>query len=432
MKDKKNFWLYAMGRLVSLIGTGVQDIAVPLFILDLTGSGTAMGTFMIITTMPRLILVPIAGVIGDRVNRKLIMVWMDFGRGAVILCLAVLAVQNYITIPVLFVAQFLVSLMNALFSPATIAMLPDIVEDEDLTRANSILGTFNSLSLIVGPAMGGVICGLGGIKAAFLINGVSFIASGIGELFIRYQQETRKFGKVKDVIVDLREGIYFVMTHKGLLTLLVFALVLNFLAAPIFSVLVPYVMRIVIQFSSTQYGMLQTSLMVGVLTGNIIIGTLLAKSKVEKMLNVGLIAQSMIMLVFATLLFPQILEAFGYAKWSLFFALSLTFLFMGMFNAFVNTPITVELQRLAPTAFRARVFSIMGVTTQGIVPIGFGLMGIFLDRAPAYIVAFAILLIKLFFVLLFILKYSREVSKEFEHERRMRTASQNEAPRDEP
>ncbi|MBU7044892.1 MAG: MFS transporter, partial [Theionarchaea archaeon] len=94
MIDQRNFWLYAVGRLVSLIGTGVQDIAVPLFILDITRSGTAMGTFMIISMVPRLVLIPLAGVVGDRVNRKLIMVWMDFGRGAVILFLAFLAAQN--------------------------------------------------------------------------------------------------------------------------------------------------------------------------------------------------------------------------------------------------------------------------------------------------------------------------------------------------
>ncbi len=74
MTQWRNFWLYATGRLVSLIGTGIQDIAVPLFILDLTGSGTMMGSFMIITMVPRLILYPLAGVVGDRLNRKWIMI----------------------------------------------------------------------------------------------------------------------------------------------------------------------------------------------------------------------------------------------------------------------------------------------------------------------------------------------------------------------
>jgi DHA3 family macrolide efflux protein-like MFS transporter len=94
--------LYAAGRAVSVVGTNIQNIAVPLFILDLTGSGTVMGTFMIVSTVPRLIVYPIGGVVGDRVNRKWIMVWMDFGRGGLILLLALLAAKDYITVPLLF------------------------------------------------------------------------------------------------------------------------------------------------------------------------------------------------------------------------------------------------------------------------------------------------------------------------------------------
>jgi len=171
MKNRKNFWLYTTGLFISFIGSGVQDIALPLFILDVTGSGTAMGTFMIISTIPRFILYPLAGVVGDRVNRKQIMVWMDFGRGSIILLLAVLAARNVLTIPILFAAQFFVSIMNALFGPATLAMLPDIVKGEDLMRANSIVEAVSNFSYIVGPVLGGVIYGLGGIRVAFLVNG---------------------------------------------------------------------------------------------------------------------------------------------------------------------------------------------------------------------------------------------------------------------
>ncbi len=425
MKDRRNFLLYAMGRLVSLMGTGVQDVALPLFILDLTGSGTIMGTFMIITMAPRLILYPIAGVVGDRVNRKWIMVWTDFGRGAVILILALLATRDLITIPLLFGAQFVVSLMSALFGPATMAMLPDIVEEEDLTRANSTMGAINSISYIIGLALGGIIYGLGGIRVAFLINGVSFIGSGVSELFIKYHQKTKKLGKIHEVIEDLKEGIYFIKVHRGLLVLMIFALVINFLFNPLFAVLLPYVSRIVIKFSSEQYGMLQTSFMAGILIGNIIIGTLLAKSKVEKMLNRGLLAQMGFAFVFVALIFPQIVGRLGYASWTLFFALSLTFVFMGVFNAFVNTPIMVELQKLTPTEFRARIFSVIEVAAQGIVPIGFGIMGILLDLVPAYIIALTVVTILLLVILVFVFKYSKEVTEGFENKNANSLSSQS-------
>lgn len=414
MKERRNFWLYATGRLVSLIGSGVQDVAVPLYILFLTGSGTMMGTFMIITVVPRLILYPLAGVVGDRFNRKKIMVWMDFGRGALILLLAFLATENLVTIPVLFGAQFAISLMNALFGPATLAMLPDIVKEKDLLRANSIIGSVNSISYIVGPALGGIIYAFGGLEAAFLINGISFMASGVSELFIRYQQATKKFEKVGEVVTDLKEGVSFVKTHRGLLILLVFALIINFLISPIFGVLFPYVLVVVIQFSPEQFGMLQTTFMIGLLIGNIIIGTLLAKSRVETMLKRGLLIQSGIVFVFAGLIFPQAIEALGYNSWTLFSALSVTFILIGMFNAFVNTPLMVELQKLAPTAYRARIFSVLEVASQGVAPIGYGIVGILLDVAPAHLIALTLLVLMLLLVLVFVFKYFEEVCKEFE------------------
>ena len=414
MKERRNFWLYAVGRLVSLVGTGVQDIAVPLFILDITQSGTAMGTFMIISMAPRLVLVPLAGVVGDRVNRKLIMVWTDFGRGAVILLLAFLASQTLGTISVLLVAHFIRSFMNALFGPATMAMLPDIVKEEDLTRANSIIGAVNSLSGILGPVLGGIIYGLGGIQTAFLINGISFVASGISELFIKYEQITRKFEKVHEVVHDLKEGIFFVRTHRGLLILLVFALVTNFLMSPVFGVLVPYVLRIVMKFSSEQYGMIQTSFVIGLLIGNIIIGTLLAKARIAKMLNGGLLSETVFMAVFVGLIFPQVIGYLGYASWGLFSCLFVTFTLIGVFNAFVNTPLMVGMQRLTPTEFRARVFSVVEVVAQGVVPVGFGIVGILLDVAPAHMITLALFLLTLMVTLLFVFRYSQEVSRDLQ------------------
>ncbi len=413
---EKNFWLYTTGMAISFIGSGVQDIALPLFILDMTGSGAAMGTFMIITVVPRLLLYPVAGVMGDRVNRKWIMVSMDFGRGIVILVLAALAARALLSLYVLFFFQFGVSLMSTLFGPATIAMLPDIVNEEDLMRANSITESVSSFSYIVGPVLGGVIYGLGGVTLAFLVNSVSFLGSGMAELFIEYSQKTKKFEKITEVITDLREGITFIKIHKGLLILLVTGLVINVLVGPVLMVLIPYVLRVIIQFSPEQYGMLQTAFMVGALLGNVIIGSVLAKAKVEPLLTKGFIVQVTVMGVFVVLIFPHIIESLGYASWILFSAIFCTFIFLGASSAFVNTPINVGFQKLAPTEYRARVFSVSGVIIQGVVPLGYGIMGILLDIFPAHLIAAAMVILEFIVVFLFIFKYVKVVSSEFEQQ----------------
>jgi MFS family permease len=407
----RNFWLYSMGRLVSFVGTGVQDVALPLFILDLTGSGTLMGTFMIASMVPRLILYPVAGVIGDRLNRKWIMVWTDLGRGALILFLALLATRGVLTIPILFLAQLLISVMNALFGPATMAMIPDIVEDEELTKANSTLGGIDGLSMIVGPAMGGIIYGLGGIQTAFLVNGASFVASGISEIFIKYTQLTTELGTIRQVLGDLKEGLSFVKNTRALFVLIMFALAINAVASPLFMVHVPYVLRVVIGFSPRDFGIIQASFMAGLLIGNIILGTLYAKRRIEDLLNRGLLVLAVMIFVLAALIFPQTLGVLGYASMVTLVALTAAFVFAGVFNAFVNTPINVGLQRLAPAEFRARVFSVVGVGTQAVVPIGFGVMGFALDLFPSHLIALGVAIMSGVIIMVFVLRYSRVVSQ---------------------
>ncbi len=415
MKNR-NFWLYAAGGLFSATGSGVADVVIPLFILDSTGSGTAMVTFMIIGMVPRLILYPVAGVIGDRVNRKQIMVWMDFGRGAVGLLLALLAAQDYITVPILVGAQLVLSTMSVLSGPATIAMLPDIVEKEDLTRANSLLGAIHIPPTVGGAALGGILYGLGGIQVAFLINSILFVVSGVSKLFIRYLQKTEKFERVSEVITDLKEGISFIKVHRGILFLLVFSSVSSFLLAPIFSELVPYFMVIAIKFSAEQYSMIQTSLVAGMLIGYIIIATVLAKAKIEKMLKRGLLLEQVFNLAFAVLIFPLIIGILGYRSWTFFSLIFIVFILRGFFNAVVSISITVGLQKLAPTEFRARIFSVLGFISAGITPLGVGIMRILLNRASVHVIALTLFLLNLLAVLIFILKYLKRVSRDLEHQ----------------
>jgi len=412
MKERRNFWLFAAGRLVSLTGTGIHNVAVPLFILDLTGSGMVMGTFMIVFLAPRLVLYPLAGVVGDRFNRKWIMVWMDFGRSILLVVLAFLAFGDLISLPVLFGAQFFISIMDALFDPSTAAMLPDIVDEETLTRANSIVGAVDSFSHIVGPVIGGILYAMGGITIALLGNGLSFGISAVSELFIRYEQKTRKIERLKEVVNDLKEGFGFVRGNRGLLVFLILALVVNLFITPILTVLYPYVLRIVIQFSSEQYGLLQTSFVAGIFMGNLLIGSFFARSKIEKMLNRGLMAHIVLLFIFTSLIFPGSIEKLGNASWTNFLALFFTFILMGIFNAFVNTPLNVKFQRLVPTEYRARVFSVIGMTAQGVIPIGFAVMGVLLDLTSPHVIALVFSVILFIEILIFVLKYSREVTEE--------------------
>ncbi|HRW92625.1 MAG TPA: MFS transporter [Thermotogota bacterium] len=379
----RNFWYYTMGRLVSLLGSGIQQVAIPLYILDLTGSGTVMGTFVFLTTLPRILFSPFGGVLGDRFDRKKIMVYMDLLRGGLILFLALMAGMESLTITILMAVQFLVSTSDIIFDPATQAMLADIVPMDKLPRANSVVQAVNSMSYIIGPALGGILYGFFGIKVVFLANGISFVASAVSECFIRYQQTTSKSQfTLKSALVDIKEGFAFLPKVKGLLLLLFFAMLSNFLIAPLFGVVFPFFTREVIGFSGQQFGFLETAWVVGILLGNVLLGTLLVKKSQEKLFKTGLIVETVFFPLFFVYSLGPVLGFFGGPTWLFFAVIAGTNAIIGTFNALVNTPLMTLFQKKTPTEFRSRVFAVIALLAQLTTPLGAILYGLALDRFP--------------------------------------------------
>lgn len=291
--QKRNLSLFISGRLISLIGSGIQMIAIPLFILDYTGSGTLMGVFTMLSMIPMLLVSPLAGVLGDRWNRKGIAIYTDFGRGMIIMLLAWLAFYNRINITILFTVQIFISVMDGLFNTATAAMLADLVDPEDFNRANASKSAVDCLSMIIGPVVGGIIYGISGIQMVFFLNALSFILSALCEIFIFYRMPLQNKAKLKicSFITENRDALSFINNYKGLQQLFIFFMITNFLVAPIIMVVFPYILKKGIGFTSQQYGYIMTSFVAGLLIGNVLIGSLLAKARAGIMVKTGLLIQ---------------------------------------------------------------------------------------------------------------------------------------------
>lgn len=386
MKKNKNLWMFLGGRFISLIGSGIQMIALPLYILDLTGSGTLMGIFSVMTLVPALVAAPISGIIGDRKNRRNIMIAMDMARGLLIILCGILAMAGSFNIYILFSIQIFISVMDSLFNSSSSALLPDLISKDELIEANSAKGGFDAASLILGPALGGVIYGIWGIKMVFYINGFSFLTSALFSLFISYNKEIYKKEKInlKIFIRENSQVLKFITVKKGLLQLFTFAMISNLLLAPLFDIIMPYVLKKEIGFASQQYGYIMGFYTAGILLGNIGISIYFKKLCLKKLMKTGLIIETIVTAIVSILLFPKIVNIYGGAAWSLFISISLCCGVMGFFNAFVNTPISTNLQNLVPDEMRSRFFSILGMFSQGAVPIGSLIFGILLDSMKYY------------------------------------------------
>ncbi|AZR72461.1 hypothetical protein BBF96_03130 [Anoxybacter fermentans] len=153
--------------------------------LDLFDSGLALGILMMFATLPGVIFGPFSGVLVDRVNRKKLIIIMDFVRGIIILVLTQLLLLDRLLYLNLLIGTFLMSICSTIFNPAISALISNLVDDENLSKANSLENLSRNLTGILGAALGGLLLGFYGVAGIFFLNGISFLLSAILEIYIQ-------------------------------------------------------------------------------------------------------------------------------------------------------------------------------------------------------------------------------------------------------
>src|SRR5215204_7500751 len=157
-----------IGQGTSFVGDAVSMVALVVLVFQITESASAVGGALVARLLPT-IASPLAGVLADRVNRRVVLVASDLARA--ILVLGLVFARDLVTI---YVLVFLMGLARTLFNPTIRAAFPSVVGGGDLTRANALIsGTF-SVSETVGPALGGLLVATVGIDAAFVLDAVIF------------------------------------------------------------------------------------------------------------------------------------------------------------------------------------------------------------------------------------------------------------------
>ena len=172
--------------------------------------------------------------------------------------------------------------------------------------------------------------------------------------------------------------------------LFLFAMFSNFLIVPVIVVAFPFLFKKVIGFSSQQYGYLMTTFMAGALLGNLLLGSLLAKARSGRLMKLGLLVQGILFIGLMILVFPAAIALFPGPGWTLFGVIAAGFVLTGIFNAFVNTPLNTNLQKMVPAGMRSRFFAVLGLIAQLAVPVGSVIYGFLLDRLPPHLFLLAV------------------------------------------
>jgi len=370
----RNFFLLWQGQFVSQLGSQAFAIAMMFWIKHQTGSASLMGLLLMLSTLPSVILSPLAGTFADRHSRKKIIVWCDVINGLTVLTLAGLLIikpnATELGIIWLFVVSLFASTIATFFRPAISASIPDLVPTDKVAGANSMNQFSLQLAAFIGQGSGGVLYRILGAPMLFLIDGISYLLSALSESFITIPQIIPEKAKnwrdtVKQFKVDTIEGLRYVVNNKGLRSLFLIAALLNFFIVP-FMVLMPFFVEDFLHGTTDWFGYLMAAFGVGAMIGYTIAGTIKLRGEVRA-----------IMIITAIILFcaSMVLLANTRSLWTSLFI----WVVVGLLNGFININIATILQLSTPTDIRGRVFGLLTTLSSGLTPIAMGLSGVVAD-----------------------------------------------------
>lgn len=370
----KNFVLLWQGQFVSQLGTQAFTIAMMFWIKHATGSATIMGTIMMISMLPMVIMSPFGGTFADRHSRRAIIVVCDLIRGVAVVSLAILIftapdASNLIVVWLTFVAV-LSGVVSAFFMPAIKAAIPSIVPADKVAAANSFNEGSFEISTLVGQGIGGVLYRVLGAPVLFLIDGVTFLYSAVSELFMKIPQTIPEKGRgwreeMRQFDAETREGLRFVWQRVGMRNLFLAAAVLNFFSMPFF-ILFPFFVEDVLGASPDWYGFLLAGFGGGSLLGYVFISSIRVSGRTRsKMLVVFLVLVSACMGAMGFVDKPAVCLALMTAA--------------GFVSGVFNITTLTLIQLGTPEEMRGRMFGLLNTLIMGLAPISMGLTGVVAD-----------------------------------------------------
>ncbi len=393
--SSRNFRLYFVGQIVSMIGTWLQMVAQGWLVYDMTHSAFWTGATAAASSLPTLFLSLLGGVIVDRYDRKTILLWTQSASMLLAFVLGIFTLTGIVTVTIIMVLAFLLGCVAAVATPAVQAFLSEMVDRDQLHSAVALNAAIFNASRVIGPAIAGLTIAWIGTGGAFIANGLSYIAVIVALLAIRTAVPWKKPQVHQPPLQSIREGIVYTWEHPLLRTIIMFVSVISIFGWSFMSML-PVVARDTYKLGSDGMGYLYSAFGIGSLAGTVFVSMSSGKIRTSLMV-VGGIA-----------VFSLGLCAFTFAADE---RIALVFLFIagvGMLSAFATMTATV--QRLVEDRYRGRVMSIYLMVLMGFMPLGNLQVG-FLSEHFGTAVAIRIGSIVVLVATLFLIAYSKEIEK---------------------
>lgn len=383
MKSKlwnRNFAILWQGQLISDFGNAAFAVTLGFWVLERTGGNTAlMGIVEAAFAIPGVLLGPFAGTLADRLNRKWIIIAADFIRGILFTAMGAMLLFDIFPFWAIYPLAILSGACGAFFSPAISSSIPEIVDRDELSKANSARGLSTSLSNLLGNSLGGWLFSTLKAPLLILLNGLSFLYASITQLFMKMpfvQRETQKQNILKEMI----DGMKYTFGSKGIRTIIFTSMFINFFAVVGLTLLTP-LFQSTPEFGVAKYGYTMGCMMAGAVIGMLILSVV----KIKPGQRASLFGTSVMIMVCA-------LVPVGFLK-NVVWMFPLAFI-AGITNAIVNMMLQTILQTTVPSAYMGKVFGVLGTVMQSLQPIAMAISGIvasIVGLRPTIICTFSLL-----------------------------------------
>lgn len=379
----KDFRLVIIGQIISLFGNAAIRFSLPLYLLNITGSSALYGTVTACAFIPTILLSPIGGIIADRVNKRNIMVVLDFFTAAIVIAFSLL-MESVNIVVLLTIALMLLYGIAGAYQPSVQASIPALVSEENYMAANSVINAVSSLANLLGPVLGGILYSVYGLKPVLLVCIVCFVISAVMEIFIKipFQKQTSDGSILNIAKKDFVESIRFIYKEKPIIGKgLLIVCAINLFMSSMIIVGLPYLVTEVLDFDSVWAnqlcGFAQGALAVGGLAGGVCAGVFGKRLNIQKAGN--------LLAVCALTVFPMgiSLMLFSFAELN-YIVITVCCMIIMAFSTIFTIQMMSFVQTETPQNLIGKVYSVILTVCMCAQPVGSTLYGFLFELSGGF------------------------------------------------
>lgn len=345
------FLMYWFGHLISIAGSQMQLWALYWHLRTLSDQPMVVSGIGLARFLPVILFSLVGGVVADHFDRRLLAILTQIALGFVALFLGLTTAIGVVTIWIIFGLMVLQSVVIAFDGPARQALIPSLVPRENLANAYSLTSIASKVGGILGPAISGVVIAFWGLKWAYWLNAISYLAVIVALIVMgKVQVEFKKKSlNLRNALVEIREGIEFIKNSPVIYSVMILDFLGTFFSSA--KTLLPFVAIDILNVGPIEYGWLSSSQAIGTVTIGLYI------SQRSKLPRQGiLISVSVILFGLATVLF-------GLSR--VFWLSMLALILMGVFDGISSIIRNTARQLLTPDKMRGRMMSITQIFSKG-------------------------------------------------------------------